>query len=130
MKILSLSLFGLLCVGGCSTLVNGRARDFRVPTVVQIENNGHSDLQIYAERGFKGNTAHDASQYVPYRVHLGRVPVGTRSDFTVRDLVYGITPIRVVAFEVNGKSPVLDQEFIVSDPDTVTLSIPVASRER
>jgi hypothetical protein len=128
MKIL-LSLAGLITVGGCATFLNAKARDSRGPAVVQVENNGHADLQIYAESGFKGNTAHDPAQYVPYRVHLGRVPVGTRSDFTIRDLVWGITPIRFVAYEVNGKSAVLDQEFIVSAPDTVILSIPAASPE-
>ena len=129
MKILSLSLIGFISVAGCSTLLNGRARDFRGPAVVHVENHGHSDLQIYAESGFKGNTAYDATQYVPYRVHLGRVPVGTRSDFTIRDLVWGISPVRFVAYEVNGKSAVLDQEFIVSAPDTVILSVPAASHE-
>jgi hypothetical protein len=130
MRILSLCLVGLTSVGGCSTLLNGKARDFRSPAVVHVENNGYADVQIYAESGFKGNTAQDPAQYVAHRVHLGRAPVGTRSDFIIPwELVYGITPVRFVAFEVNRKSAVLDQEFTVLAPDTVLLSIPAAAPE-
>ena len=130
MKIVSLSLIGLITVGGCATLLSGsRARDSRRPPIVQVENGGHLDLQVYAESRFLGSTAH-AAQHVSPRLHLGRAPVGTRSDFTIPwDLVYGITQIRFVAYATNGKSPVLDQEFIISAPDTVILSVPVATRE-
>ena len=128
MRILSFSLFGLISVGGCSAILNGTPREFRQAPVVQVENTGHSDLQIYAESKSLGY--HDA-QYLSDRVHLGRVRIGTRSEFTIPWYgVNGTTLLHLVAYEVKGKTAAFDQEFFLAAQDTVVLSIPLASHEQ
>ena len=128
MKIPSLALFVVISVTGCRTLLGGStARDVRHAPVVQIDNQSSADLQVYAVSTFVGSSVHDATQFVPRRAHLGRAPAGARSGFTIPWLLLnGITPIRIVANEINGKSGTFDQEFVVVPPDTVSVSIPKA----
>jgi hypothetical protein len=136
MRILSVAFTTLLLgLAACKTFSSGsRTPDPYRSTVLQVDNRGVLDLNVYAMHtvdaiyavdAVDATYSRDASQHVPQRVHLGRAPANKKTDFAIPpNFVYGVSPVRFIADEIGGKQVSLDQEFMVAPADTVVLTIP------
>jgi hypothetical protein len=114
MKIRSIAFFALLVVGaGCKTVSAGSgASDPTGPTVVQVDNQGFLDMNVYALR---------SSQ----RLRLGTAPGNGKTNLTVPPaLVSGLTSLRFIADPIGGRRASVSQEITVAPGDTVVLTIP------
>lgn len=115
MKIRTIA-FSLLLLGAaaCKTLGHGGQIDANAPTVVQVDNQGFLDMNVFALR---------SSQ----RVRLGTAPGNSKTNFRVPPgLVSGLTPLRFLADPIGGRRNSVSQEITVAPGDTVTLTIPPA----
>jgi hypothetical protein len=114
MKIQSLA-FALVLVGAaaCKTLSHGSSTaDQNQPTVLQVDNQGFIDMDVFALR---------SSQ----RVRLGTAPGASKSNFTIPpSLVSGLTPLRFIADPIGGRRASVSQEITVAPGDTVVMTIP------
>jgi len=81
-------------------------------TTISVENQGFSDMTIYAIRSGQ-------------RVRLGQATGNSTSTFTIpANLIFGATPLRFLADPIGGnRSPVSD-EITVQPGDQVRLVIP------
>jgi hypothetical protein len=116
MKIRSIALsYMLLGAFACKTLSRGSGdADQNGPTVIQVDNQGFLDMNVFALR---------SSQ----RVRLGTAPGNSKTNFTVPPtLVSGLTPLRFVADPIGGRRASVSQEITVAPGDTVVLTIPPA----
>ena len=114
MKIKSLALaLVLLGAAGCKTLSHGSGTaDQNQPTVLQVDNQGFIDMDVFALR---------SSQ----RVRLGTAPGANKSNFTIPpSLVSGLTPLRFIADPIGGRRASVSQEITVAPGDTVVMTIP------
>ncbi|HEX9250332.1 MAG TPA: hypothetical protein VF856_12575 [Gemmatimonadaceae bacterium] len=116
MKIPAIA-FALLLLGAsaCKTFSHGAgASDQNYPTVVQVDNQGFLDMNIYAAR---------SSQ----RVRLGTAAGNSKTNLTIPPgLVTGLTPLRFIADPIGGSRASVSMEITVAPSDTVVLTIPPA----
>ena len=114
MKIPTIA-FALLLLGAtaCKTFSHGSGTpDQNQPTVVQVDNQGFLDMNVYAVRSGQ-------------RVRLGIAPGNTKTNFTVPPtLVTGLTPLRFIADPIGGTRASVSMEITVAPGDTVVLTIP------
>ncbi len=80
--------------------------------MVQVQNQGFSDMVVYAVNGAQ-------------RIRLGLVNGNSTQTFTIpRHLVRGAGPIRFLADPIGGNRTPVSEELTVQPGDTVTLTIP------
>jgi hypothetical protein len=105
----------LLGAFACKTFSHGSgAADQNGPTVIQVDNQGFLDMNVFAMR---------SSQ----RVRLGTAPGNSKTNLTVpSSLVSGLTPLRFVADPIGGRRASVSEEITVAPGDTVVLTIPPA----
>jgi hypothetical protein len=116
MKIPAIA-FALLLLGAsaCTTFSHGAGTsDQSYPTVVQVDNQGFLDMNIYAVR---------SSQ----RVRLGTAAGNSKTNLRIPPgLVTGLTPLRFIADPIGGTRASVSMEITVAPSDTVVLTIPPA----
>jgi len=108
--------FSLLFLGAaCKSLSPGSgAYDPNTPTVVQVDNQGFLDMDVFAVR---------SSQ----RLRLGTARGNGKTNLTIPPaIVTGLTPLRFVADPIGGRRASVSQEITVAPGDTVVLMIPPA----
>ena len=114
MKI-KLIVFALFLAGivACSTFARGSGTtDQSQPTVLQVDNQGFQDMDVYAVR-------------TGQRVRLGLAPGNSKTSFTIPPtLVTGLTSLRFVADPIGGRRASVSQEITVGPGDTVIMTIP------
>ena len=114
MKIPTIA-FALLLLGAaaCKTFSHGAgASDQSYPTVVQVDNQGFLDMNIYAARSGQ-------------RVRLGTAAGNSKTNLTIPvGLVTGLTPLRFIADPIGGTRASVSMEITVAPSDTVVLTIP------
>jgi hypothetical protein len=105
----------LLAVPACGSLSRGSSSSNQnQPTVIQVDNQGFLDMDVYAYRGGQ-------------RVRLGIAPGNHKTNFTIPPgLVFGLTPLRFVADPIGGRRASVSEEITVAPGDTVALTIPPA----
>jgi hypothetical protein len=107
--------FALLLLGAsaCKTFSPGAgASDQSYPTVVQVDNQGFLDMNIYAARSGQ-------------RVRLGTAAGNSKTNLTIPSgLVIGLTPLRFIADPIGGTRASVSMEVTVAPSDTVVLTIP------
>jgi hypothetical protein len=102
----------LLGAAACKTFGHGAPIDPTAPTVIQVDNQGFLDMNVFAVR---------SSQ----RVRLGTAAGNSKTNFRVPPgLVSGLTPLRFIADPIGGSRASVSQEITVAPGDTVTLTIP------
>ncbi|MEA2762041.1 MAG: hypothetical protein QOD47_1325 [Gemmatimonadaceae bacterium] len=114
MKITSIALAVFLAgIPACSTLSRGSsAADQSQPTIVQVDNLGFQDMDVYAVRSGQ-------------RVRLGLAPGSSKTNLTIpSNLVNGLTSLRFIADPVGGRRASVSQEITVAPGDTVVMQIP------
>ncbi len=114
MKIRTIA-FALLLLGASACKTFSRGSDDAgqsQPTVLQVDNQGFLDMNVYAAR---------SSQ----RVRLGTATGNGKTSFTIpSSLVSGLTPLRFVADPIGGRRASVSEEITVAPGDTVVLTIP------
>ncbi|HEV7596461.1 MAG TPA: hypothetical protein VGO33_15805 [Gemmatimonadaceae bacterium] len=114
---MKIGLFGLmlfLVAGvGCSSLSRGSSSASQSqPTIVQVDNLGFQDMDVYAVRSGQ-------------RVRIGLAPGGTKTNLTVpSNLVSGLASLRFIADPIGGRRASVSQEITVAPGDTVVMTIP------
>ena len=106
--------FALLVLGAtaCKTLSHGGTADQNQPTVLQVDNQGFLDMNVYASRSGQ-------------HVRLGTATGNNKTNFTIpRSLVTGLTSLRFIADPIGGSRASVSQEITVTPGDTVVLTIP------
>lgn len=111
-KSIALVLFSL-AVPACSTVSHGSpSADQSQPTIVQVDNMGFQDMDVYAL---------NAGQ----RVRLGLAPGSSKTSLSIpSNLVNGMTSLRFVADPIGGRRASVSQEITVAPGDTVVMTIP------
>lgn len=111
--------FSLLLLGAsaCKTFSRGSGDAEQAqagPTILQVDNQGFLDMNVYAARNSQ-------------RVRLGTASGNSKSNFTIPStLVSGLTPLHFVADPIGGRRASVSQEITVAPGDTVVLTIPPA----
>lgn len=107
-----LALFFVTLVS-CRTMAPGSGgSDQNARTAVQVDNQGFSDMTVYAAR---------SSQ----RQRLGLAPGHTITLLDVPPgLVSGLTPLRFIADPIGGTRASVSEEVTVAPGDTVVMTIP------
>jgi hypothetical protein len=97
----------------CSTFSRGSsAPDQNQPTVVEVDNQGFQDMDVYAVRSGQ-------------RWRLGLATGASKTKLTIpRTLLSGLTPLRFIADPIGGKRASVSQEITVGPGDTVVMTIP------
>ena len=112
---LRLIVFALmsLAVAACNAFSRGSGpSDPNQRTVIQVDNQGFSDMTVYAAR---------SSQ----RVRLGTATGNSKTNFDIpQALMSGLTPLRFVADPIGGRRASVSEEITVAPGDTVVLTIP------
>jgi hypothetical protein len=114
MKIKSIAFaIVLAAVPACSTLSRSAPTvDQGQPTIVQVDNMGFQDMDVYAV---------NAGQ----RMRLGLAPGSSKTNLTIpASLVNGLTSLRFVADPIGGRRASVSQEITVAPGDTVVMQIP------
>jgi hypothetical protein len=114
MKIISIAFaLSLAAIAGCSGFSRGSGTtDPNQPTVVEVDNQGFLDMDVYAVRSGQ-------------RWRLGLAPGNSRTKLTIpRSMVSGLTPLRFIADPVGGRRASVSQEITVAPGDTVVMTIP------
>jgi hypothetical protein len=105
----------ILGAGACKTLSHGSGDSEQVqagPTILQVDNQGFLDMNVYAARNSQ-------------RVRLGTATGNGKTNFTIpASLVSGLTPLHFVADPIGGRRASVSQEITVAPGDTVVLTIP------
>jgi len=111
-KLIAFVLF-VAAIAACSTLSRGSGTtDQSQPTVVQVDNQGFLDMDVYAARSGQ-------------RVRIGLAPGNGKTNLTIPPtLVSGLTPLRFVADPIGGRRASVSQEITVAPGDTVVMTIP------
>ena len=108
-------VFALLLAGiaACNAFTRGSgATNQNQPTILQVDNQGFQDMDVYAVR-------------LGQRVRLGLATGIHKTTFTIpSSLVSGLTPMRFVADPIGGRRPSVSQEITVAPGDTVLMTIP------
>ena len=114
MKIKSIAFaFFLATIAACSTLSRGSGTtDQSQSTVVQVDNQGFLDMDVYAVRSGQ-------------RLRIGLAPGNTKTNLTLPStLVSGLASLRFVADPIGGRRASVSQEITVAPGDTVVMTIP------
>lgn len=114
MKIKSIAFaFFLATIAACSTLSRGSGTtDQRQSTIVQVDNQGFLDMNVYAVRSGQ-------------RLRIGLAPGSTKTNLTLPStLVSGLASLRFVADPIGGRRASVSQEITVAPGDTVVMTIP------
>ena len=110
-----LIIFVLLALGvaACNAFKRGsNTSDANQRTVVQVDNQGFSDMTVYAARSAQ-------------RVRLGTAIGNSKTNFDIpKVLISGLTPLRFVADPIGGRRASVSEEITVAPGDTVVLTIP------
>jgi hypothetical protein len=102
----------ILAVTACNGFSRGPASPQGGTTVLQVDNQGFLDMNVYALR---------SSQ----RVRLGSANGNTKTNLTIpSDLIFGLTPLRFLADPIGGNRASVSQEITVAPGDTVVMTIP------
>jgi hypothetical protein len=102
----------LVALAGCGSRSAGVSPEPSGPAMVQVENQGFSDMVIYALNGAQ-------------RVRLGTATGHSTRRFTIpRYLIGGAGPLRFLADPVGGNRTPVSEEMTVQPGDLVTLTIP------
>jgi hypothetical protein len=108
-------VFVLLLLGiiACSSLGRGSGNTAQnQPTVVQVDNQGFLDMDVYVVRSGQ-------------RIRLGTATGNSKTNLTIpASLISGLTPLRFVADPIGGRRASVSQEITVAPGDTVVLTIP------
>jgi hypothetical protein len=113
MRLIALALV-LVTASACKSLGHGSgsAPDPNAQTVIQVDNQGFLDMNVFAVRSAQ-------------RVRLGTAPGNTKTNLIVpRSLISGLTPLRFIADPIGGRRASVSQEITVAPGDTVGLQIP------
>lgn len=111
--ILSCQLISVLVLLACGGRPGETNPDPGSPATLQVENQGFTDMVIYAVSG--------AGQ----RTRLGLVTGNSSQTFTIPSyLVRGAGPIRFLADPIGGTGAPVSEEILVRPGDTVGLTIP------
>jgi hypothetical protein len=113
MKVRSISVvLLLLCVAACASLSRGSSSDQSQPAVLEVDNRGFLDMDIFAARSAQ-------------RVRLGTANGTGKTYFNIPSfLVSGVTSLRFIADPIGGNRASVSQEITVASGDTVVLVIP------
>ena len=114
MKSKSLVVAMLLAgIAACNTFARGSGTtDQNQPTVVEVDNQGFQDMDVYAVRSGQ-------------RVRLGLATGTSKTKLTIpQTMVSGMTPLRFVADPIGGRRASVSQEITVAPGDTVVMTIP------
>jgi hypothetical protein len=100
-------------IAACSTFSRGSGTtDQNQPTVVEVDNQGFQDMDVYAVRSGQ-------------RWRLGLATGSSKTKLTIpRTMVNGLTPLRFVADPIGGRRASVSQEISVAPGDTVVMTIP------
>jgi hypothetical protein len=103
----------LLAVPACAGMGGGPGNpSANQPTVVQVDNQGFSDMTVYAVRNSQ-------------RVRLGIATGNGKTSFNIPSgIVGGLTTLRFIADPIGGRRNSVSQEITVAPGDTVVLTIP------
>lgn len=114
MKIRTIA-FALLLLGASACKTFSRGSDDagqNQPTVLQVDNQGFLDMNVYAARNSQ-------------RVRLGTATGSGKTNFTIPpSLVSGLTALHFIADPIGGRRASVSQEITVAPGDTVVLTIP------
>jgi hypothetical protein len=113
MKIQSIA-FALFLSGlaACNAFSRGSGADQNQPTVVEVDNQGFQDMDVFALRSGQ-------------RLRLGLATGVHKTDLTIPPaLINGLTPLRFVADPIGGRRASVSQEITVAPGDTVVMTIP------
>lgn len=114
MKIHSITLSLLLLAAvACVGMGGGTGNaDPNQPTVVQVDNQGFSDMTVYVVRNSQ-------------RVRLGIATGNSKTNFTLPSGVAGgLASLRFIANPIGGRRNSISEEITVAPGDTVVLTIP------
>ena len=114
MKIRSIAFALVLSsIAACNAFSHGSpSADQNQATVVQVDNQGFLDMDVFAVRSGQ-------------RVRLGLAPGNSKTNFTIpKTLVSGLTPLRFIADPIGGRRASVSQEITVAPGDTVVMTIP------
>ncbi len=114
MKIQSITLsLLLLAAGACAGMGGGTVNaDPNQPTVVQVDNQGFSDMTVYVVRNSQ-------------RARLGIATGNSKTNFSLPPSVAGgLASLRFIADPIGGRRNSVSQEITIAPGDTVVLTIP------
>jgi hypothetical protein len=114
MKIKSIAIaLSLAAIAACSGFSRGSGTtDPNQPTVVEVDNQGFLDMDVYAVRSGQ-------------RWRIGLATGNSRTKLTIpKSMVNGITPLSFIADPVGGRRASVSQEITVAPGDTVVMTIP------
>jgi hypothetical protein len=101
-----------LAVSACGGKKGGSAPVPQPRTSVRVENQGFSDMTIYAIRSGQ-------------RVRLGNAPGNSTTTFTIpSNLIFGATPLRFLADPIGSNRTPVSDEITVQPGDQVRLVLP------
>ena len=110
-RLFLVTMLGLAVVG-CG---GSKSRSAAIPqprTTVRVENQGFSDMTVYAIRSGQ-------------RVRLGNAPGNTTTTFTIpANLIFGATPLRFLADPIGSNRTPVSDEITVQPGDQVRLVLP------
>jgi hypothetical protein len=107
---LSLLLLGVPACAGTGGGTSNPSPD--EPTVVQVDNQGFTDMTVYVVRNSQ-------------RVRLGTATGNSKTNFTLpRSVAGGLASLRFIADPIGGRRNSVSQEITVAPGDTVVLTIP------
>ncbi len=100
-------------VAACITLPRGSGTtDQNQPTVVEVDNQGFQDMDVYVVRSGQ-------------RWRLGLATGTSKTMLTIPPtMVSGLTPLRFVADPIGGRRASVGEEITVAPGDTVVMTIP------
>jgi hypothetical protein len=105
-------LFLLVILTACAGRSPDTAPDPDSPAMLQVENQGFTDMVIYAVSSGQ-------------RIRLGLATGNSTKTFTIpRYLAGGVGPIRFLADPIGGNRTPVSEEMRVQPGDLVTLTIP------
>jgi hypothetical protein len=113
MKLIVVALLLVGITAACSTMGRGSgAADQNQPTVVEVDNQGFQDMDVYAVRSGQ-------------RWRLGLATGASKTRLTIPpSLLSGLTPLRFIADPIGGRRASVSQEITVVPGDTVVMTIP------
>ena len=101
-----------LTLAACGGSKKGSAPVPQPRTSIRIENQGFSDMTIYAIRSGQ-------------RVRLGNAPGNSTTTFTIpSNLIFGATPLRFLADPIGGNRSPVSEEITLLEGEEVVLRIP------
>ena len=112
LQTISLSLL-FLAAGACAGTGGGSGNPTpNEPTVVEVDNQGFSDMTVYAVRNSQ-------------RFRLGIATGNTKTRLTIPSSVSGgLATLRFIADPIGGRRNSVSQEITIAPGDTVVLTIP------